>query len=570
MMETSRQPPEEIGLLSGRRVILASLCAVLVGWLLLYAHLAALRDAAFERARTTTGVMSRVLAAHAEQAFLAVDLMLQSFDDRRDLPGINLLRRPEELQSVLRQLRDTSLLLEGLGVVNAAGRVVASGEPTGPPGIDLSDRDYFIVHRDNPDAGMVISRPVIGRPTNRWTIPVTRRLEDGSGRFAGVVAARLRLQQFEALYAPQEVDFAMLVRDDGTILFRSNGNDAVQNQGIQLSAEARQLLARTSHGTDDMVDIDGGLRLVTHTAVRGYPLTTLVGVASDTVLARWRETRDQSVAVGLASTLFLLLFTWLFWRRVQNQEALAAAVLTARQQAEQASQAKSTFLAHMSHELRSPLNAVIGFSEIIKQEMFGPVGSPRYGLYAGYIRSSGEHLLAIINNILDLAKVEAGKWEVSLARVALPGVAADLANLTETSAREHGVELVIVLDETLPIVVSDRRLLLQILLNLTSNGIKFTPAGGTVRVVGRLSAPDQVGIDVIDSGDGMKPEEIARIREPFRKGSGELARRNHGTGLGLPLAFGFAELIGGSIEIDSRAGSGTRMTLLLPLAGPAA
>ncbi|MEI9994134.1 MAG: ATP-binding protein [Rhizomicrobium sp.] len=253
---------------------------------------------------------------------------------------------------------------------------------------------------------------------------------------------------------------------------------------------------------------------------------------------------------------------------VRRAQASREEALLAKEVAEKASHAKSSFLANMSHELRTPLNAVLGFSEIIAREMYGPAGNVRYRDYAALINGAGTHLLDLINDILDMSKIEAGKLELHRERLNTTLVVRECTELMAERAAAGDV----VLDAesaALPVFVSaDRRAVKQILLNLLSNAIKFTPAGGTVSV--RVSDQGAMcHIAVCDTGVGIAADEIDRLGNPFVQLSNNSG--NHpGTGLGLALVKGLAEMHGGGIRIESQLGQGTTVTVRLPMKAPVA
>lgn len=242
--------------------------------------------------------------------------------------------------------------------------------------------------------------------------------------------------------------------------------------------------------------------------------------------------------------------------RTDQQQALA--------RAEQASRAKSDFLAQVSHELRTPLNAVIGFSEIISREMYGPVGDRRYREYAADIQFSGNHLLAIVNDILDVAKAEAGELAVEDGPVDIAAVAEDSLALVQQRATNAGVTLRAELQPALPNLRGDERRVRQVLLNLLSNAVKFTPSGGRITVRAARRHDGGLAISVADTGIGMDAADIARAMTPFQQVNGILARRHEGTGLGLPLSRALMELHGGSLTLDSARGRGTVATARFP------
>jgi two-component system cell cycle sensor histidine kinase PleC len=234
----------------------------------------------------------------------------------------------------------------------------------------------------------------------------------------------------------------------------------------------------------------------------------------------------------------------------------------ARQRAEDASRAKSEFLANMSHELRTPLNAIIGFSEIIHGNVLGR-DPDKHSEYAKLIGQSGHHLLELINDILDLAKIEAGGFELREAHVDLGRLADDCIEMMRPKSLDGRVELSAEVAGDLPLVLADERALRQVLLNLLSNALKFTPAGGTVTVFARV---DEQGLvfGVRDTGLGISDEDQGRVFRSFGQGRHDVVTADKGTGLGLPIVKGLVEAHGGAVELVSESGRGTCVAILLP------
>ncbi len=247
-------------------------------------------------------------------------------------------------------------------------------------------------------------------------------------------------------------------------------------------------------------------------------------------------------------------------RQVMKLEALRLSKV----QAERANRAKSEFLAAMSHELRTPLNAIIGFSEIIKDENFGPVGSTKYRDYAGDINESGQHLLGLVNDILDLSKIESGTDELQEDKIEISEVIRSVLMLVGQRAEQGGSKLELELADQLPALRADERKLKQILVNLLSNAIKFTDAGGKVA----LRAWSRMGsghvFQIIDTGIGIAPEDIPKALSQFGQVDGDLDRKYEGTGLGLPLTKALVELHGGTLDLQSQVGVGTSATVRFP------
>jgi signal transduction histidine kinase len=274
-----------------------------------------------------------------------------------------------------------------------------------------------------------------------------------------------------------------------------------------------------------------------------------------TVAVPFADHRDEIGAMARALVVFKQNAVLLEAREAQLRTALA--------RAEVATSAKSHFLANMSHELRTPLNAIIGFSDLILAEMFGPLEQPRYRAYLNDIHSSAQHLLTIINDILDLSRIEADKLVLRNEDVSVRPLLESAVQLLRTMAEASGIELVLTpMPESLPLLHCDPSRVRQILLNLIGNAIKFTPRGGRVSIGARLESG--MSILVEDTGTGIATEDVKKVMEPFGQLDASLSRPREGTGLGLPLSRGLAEAHGGTLTIDSALGAGTRVMVTFP------
>ena len=234
----------------------------------------------------------------------------------------------------------------------------------------------------------------------------------------------------------------------------------------------------------------------------------------------------------------------------------------AKEEAESANRAKSSFLASVSHELRTPLNAILGFSEIIKDETFGPVGLKRYTEYARDIHDSGNHLLSLINDILDISKIEAGKFQLSKESFDLGALIQECLRLVQVRADKGDISLRYKPQE-LPDILADKRAVKQALINLLTNAVKFTEPGGWVAAEVRADG-DGFIIAVEDNGIGIAKSDIAKLGKVFTQIANPTRRNRDGTGLGLAITKSIIELHGGSFAIDSEMGKGTRVTFTLP------
>ena len=249
----------------------------------------------------------------------------------------------------------------------------------------------------------------------------------------------------------------------------------------------------------------------------------------------------------------------------EEADRYTAIARTAMQRAEEANRAKTEFLANMSHELRTPLNAIIGFSEVIEHEILGKAASnPKYVGYARDINNAGCHLLNVINDILDIAKIEVGRLELDEGVFDLDHHLDDCVNMLAEQAKKNGVELARATPAPLPDFRGDEMKFKQVIINLLSNAIKFTPEGGNVTLEAEVEGDGALRVAVIDTGIGIAPEDLAKVMAPFTQVESVHSRKYEGTGLGLPISQALTELHGGEFSLASKLGAGTTITLRFP------
>jgi signal transduction histidine kinase len=469
-------------------------------------------------------------------------------------------------------------------LIAADGHVVATA-PAGSDGDfpvpNFAQRAEFRAHVDRDIGAAFIGRTGIDAASGRPSMHLTRRIDAPDGSFAGVMALSLDPAYLTAFYrmidtGPQGA--IAIVGRDGIVRAReTGGHDTRTGQDVSGSRLMSALAASAAGRYEETFPVDQVDRLFSYQALPDYPLVVNVGIARADALAEATARQRTNLVMTSLRSVALALALALLWYLTGRQLATEAALrqherelIASRNEATVANSAKSEFLANMSHELRTPLNAIIGFSDMMSAGLLGPLGSPKYLEYIRDINHSGHHLLDMISGILDMSKIEAGKYELTLQEVNVVAVAAFCVRLVLERAAKGGISLVNQIGAGLPPVRADEPALRQILLNLLSNAVKFTPAGGTVTL---SAAPDRGGmmrLTVADTGIGIAAADLAHVLEPFRQVDRTLARRYEGTGLGLAITKRLVDLHGGTLALDSIPDKGTSVSVCLPLATPAA
>jgi cell cycle sensor histidine kinase DivJ len=378
-----------------------------------------------------------------------------------------------------------------------------------------------------------------------------------------------------ALLNSEEDRYRLLARNMSDVISRHRHSGAVQF----ISPAAEALLGTPAsrllgHGLFDRVhvaDRPAYLTALSDAARGGEARSVEFRLRRDMPRARgaadfiWVEMRCRPLEQAGATTTAADCEVVAVMRDVTDRKIQEQALDLARTAAEQADASKSRFLATMSHELRTPLNAIIGFSEMIAQEDVLMIDALRRKEYAQLINDSGQHLLSVVNGILDMSKMESGNFEISPEPFAPRGALLNCCNLLALKARENGIDLVTRAGEDLPVITGDPRAFKQILLNLVSNAIKFTERGGTVTVSAGVEGSRLV-VRVADNGVGISAEDLKRIGDPFFQAGKTYQRRHEGTGLGLSIVKSLVALHGGEMTVQSKVDEGTTVAVALPLA----
>jgi two-component system, cell cycle sensor histidine kinase PleC len=484
-------------------------------------------------------------------------------------------RSGHDLQLLLADRIRHSPQMTGLMVIGPDGIVRSSAGDVPKPGTSLANSTHFIAARGSADIQVLAIDPATSRSANKHLIFVARRFVRPTGAFGGVVAAMLSadyVQRFLSTLHVGEQSVIALQTIDGVMLVRQPYQETSVGKSVASTPLFREWLPWASSGVFRAYDEDDKLwRIIGYQRIDRLPLVVHVALSESEALTNWRRTTLWQGMVGVAILMLAAATADTLHRQLQGRMRAHAqlsdtvrALEHARLAAEEGSRVKSQFMANMSHELRTPLNAVIGYSEILIEDAEGDLRREQHLADLRRINVAGQHLLGLITDVLDISEIEVGRFELHEAPVDLAAVLGDCSRAIAARAQATALDLVSEPVNALPMVMADERRLRQIVLNLLTNAVKFTPPGGRIVLAAQMTAEGGIAVSVSDTGIGMKPEEIPLALETFRQVDGGLTRRQQGTGLGLPLARTLAELHGGTLVIASAAGHGTAVTVTLP------
>lgn len=469
-----------------------------------------------------------------------------------DLPKLG---RQEAIERIYRRI----------GIVDTNGQYIASSRPW----TSVSPQDLLALKAQKEGAGdsLLISQPNKRRAGPGWSIHISRPLIGERAEFQGIVVASIDPEYLAALYAEMDLGENGIVTvvgtDDGIVRARKTNGVFSLGQSLGHSSLMHEFRGMQSGSYIQESKRDGILRLYTFYRLAEYPLTVVTGVTLKKIHARTNEAAVGQLLVGVAAKGAIMLFALVIARLLRRQAKTMEALRESQRQAESANKMKSEFLASMSHELRTPLHGILSFADIIARK----AGEDKIRRQAGIIHNSGKHLLELLNGILDLAKIEAGKMDLNLRREELRPLFRGAVELHEMSAdAKHLWLTACVADEVPEFALCDATLLRQVLNNLINNAIKFTEAGGVcVSLSVAAHEPGMLQLEVRDTGIGIAPEAQQLVFEKFRQADQSATRAHQGTGLGLTLTKHLVELMGGRIALESTPGLGTAVRVALPL-----
>ncbi len=522
----------------------------------------------------TLGNFNLALSEQAAQTIRATDLTLLSVISA--LRQTNAMASAKTLDSVSRgrsffmtlvEMRSGAPQIDALAVIDENGDVMVTTQGFDAPSINVGDRDFFQAFKNSAFIEPYIGAPSKTGDTGKWAFFLARRVDDVQGRFVGVVMASISLQFFEDFYRALQIEKSgsfFLMRRDGMTLVTYPRVESAIGVSVADTRPYRDLLSVPTLGQFSVASSEGGSRYVALSVRDDYPLALAVSVDSRYARTGWGWLALSIVGVALILTTAIAILVFLVARLLNRQAHQASALKEALLQAESASRAKGAFLSTMSHELRTPLNAIIGFSELLKEQLFGPIGNARYLGYIEDIHRSGSHLLSVINDVLDMSRLEAKAFPFSLEPVDLRRSIPDACSLVGPLLAKKGQNLIENLSSGDLRVVGDRRAIHQILTNLLSNAIKFTPDGGEITVSAQHPLlPEFLCFSVADNGCGIPESYLESIGTPFVQVRDAYSGSAGGAGLGLSITRAMVKEMGGSMTIQSEVGVGTTVTVTL-------
>lgn len=526
-----------------------------------------------DQARTDSTNLAWVLEDHIDSTLRRAEAELRRLGQELPPAALNQGAVPafrREWSTRLESHKNGFPEISNFYIFDAQGSLLYSSDPQ-LPRFSIADRPHFTKSRDQRHLELVFSEVVVARTTGHSTMAILRPLRDKDGALLGLVTALIDFSYFQALFDTVNIGphglIALRTSDQQKLVLRRPHLEEEINKPVRSLLTERIAAGEKAGNIRFASTIDGYRRTASFRVLRNYPFNINVAIADTDILAPWQRNAWVSILSALGVLALLALLLRRLWRSESNRNQVLLNLqereqnlIEAKNAAETANVAKSTFLASMSHELRTPLNAVLGYAQLLEMDKDL---DPNVRANAGEIEKAGQHLLSLVNDVLDLARIESGRLEMALEDVPLDAVVAECMRLIQPRAQE--LDITIEAPPTSVMVSADRLRLRQVLLNLLSNAIKYNRHAGRVSVHGSVQPNKGYRIAITDTGHGISTARMSELFMPFNRLGAERGSIE-GTGIGLVITKLLVEIMHGSIGVESTPGTGSTFWVELPMA----
>lgn len=506
-------------------------------------------QAELDSARREAISLARLFKEHAYRTIEDTDRTIIYLQHRYSIEGKNL-----NIAQNLKEVLAAADIYNLFTIVDRTGEVILSTKPFSP--MNLSDREHVRVHVQSPDVGLFISKPTLGRVSGRWSLQMTRRINAADGSYNGVIVASMDPTYFSELYKGIDVgNFGAiaLIGEDGVIRVRHVGKDDAMGQDISDGKFFKTMQAHGNGVTRDVSGIDHRERMLVYDKLDAYHLYVVVGIDINERLAAFRANRTETLVLTALSSLLILLGTAALVIVMSN-------LIESRREAELAGQAKLFFLSNMSHEFRTPLNGILGYSEALMEDLAGS----HHAQFAQTIHNSGLRLLALVEAVLEVSALRSGKISLSYSEERLQDILVHAMSHHEELAHQKGLSITNSIAADVPEhIYCDQAKLLRVLDKLLDNAVRFTDTGQIT--LGVTIERNNFLFSIADTGCGIAPELQNNIFEKFAQIDESVTREHGGLGLGLTIAASLVHLMGGKIWLSSALQVGSTFYFRLPL-----